>query len=103
MPTTGDIAADARASTGRPQRSDCGWRAGTDTDAALLTGGDCGLYWSVGHIADDQRQLYFERRRCLRPEILLLTCALPLRAADYKETTALEPSAQRTAANTIDN
>ena len=26
-------------------------------DAALLTGGDCGLYWLVEHITDDQRQL----------------------------------------------
>ena len=37
-------------------QEDCGWRAGTDTDAALLTGGDCGLYWPVEHIADDRGQ-----------------------------------------------
>ena len=56
-PTTGDIALDACASTGRLQRPDCGWRARIDTGALLLIGGDCGLYWLVEHITDDQGQL----------------------------------------------
>ena len=57
MPTTGDIALDACASTGLLQRPDCGWRARIDTGALLLTGSDCGLYWLVEHIMDDQGQL----------------------------------------------